>query len=82
MAEEDLEEQFHDAVTSMDVVSHEMKPPEAWDVFGEVTLEDFWRTWPQLRGWAEWLWRLIDAERGEKATPAEESPHEEIGGSG
>lgn len=80
MAEE-LEEQFHDAVAALEVVSHEIKPPDAWGEFDDLTLEEFWRAWPQIRGWGEWLWRLIEADRGEKAAPeAEDSPYEEIGG--
>lgn len=83
MAEQDFEERFHEAVTALDEVTGEVKPPQAWDTFGQMPLEEFWQSWPQIRAWGEWLWRLVDAERGEKAAPAsDDSPYEEIGGSG
>jgi hypothetical protein len=79
---EDLEDRFHEAIAALEVVSHEMKSPDAWREFGDLTLEEFWRNWPGIRGWGEWLWRLVDNERGEKATPAGESDHDELGGGG
>jgi hypothetical protein len=77
---DDLEDRFHDAVSALALVSQEMKSPDAWRAFGDVTLEEFWQTWPSIRGWGEWLWRLVDGERGEKAVPVAED--EELGGGG
>lgn len=82
MSAEDLEERFHDAISALEVVSQEMKSPEAWREFGDLTQEEFWRTWPGIRGWGEWLWRLVDAERGIKAVPVDDADHDELGGGG
>jgi hypothetical protein len=41
--------------------------------------EDFYRAWPQIRGWGEWLWQLIDGERGEKAAPEKDPELDETG---
>jgi len=78
----EMEEQFHDAIAKLEIVTQEGKPPDAWREFDHVALEDFWRAWPDIRGWGEWLWQLVDKERGEKAAPLsqEDSDYEEIGG--
>lgn len=82
MAAKEFEDRFHEAVTSLEEIAGEVKPPDAWDGFGPVALEEFWQAWPSIRGWGEWLWRLVDAERGEKAAPEDDSPYDETGGSG
>ena len=78
----EIEEQFHDAIAKLEVVTHELKPPDAWREFDPVAVEDFWRAWPDIRAWGQWLWELVDKERGEKAVPVGQDPddYEEIGG--
>lgn len=79
----ELEERFHEAVAALEVVTQEQKAPDAWRDFDHVALEDFWRAWPEIRAWCQWLYQLVDNERGDKAAPAsDDSPYEEIGGSG
>ena len=83
MVDKGSEDRFHEAIAALEEVSGEVKPPQAWDDFGPVPLEEFWQSWPQVRAWGEWLWRLVDADRGERAAPAsDDSPYEETGGSG
>ena len=83
MAEhEEIEDQLQEAIAKLDLVVSGIKPPDAWDAFGQVAIEEFWQSWPEVRAWGEWFYRLIDAERGEKAEPVETSPDQEIGGSG
>ncbi len=77
------EDRVHDAVASLDMVSQEIKPPDAWREFGDLSLEAFWQSWPSVRAWGEWLWTLIDNERGGKAAPvAPDAEDEELGGGG
>jgi hypothetical protein len=79
----ELEDKLHEAVADLQVVSQGMKPPEAWRAFGDQTLEGFWQSWPGVRAWGEWLWTLIDNERGDRAAPvAPDAEHEETGGGG
>jgi hypothetical protein len=79
----EFEDKLHDAVADLEVVAQAGKPPEAWRAFGDQTLESFWQSWPGVRGWGEWLWTLIDNERGDKAAPVSpDAEHEETGGGG
>ena len=77
------EETLQDSLAGLEEVTAGTKPPDAWRDFGDVTLERFWQSWPNVRAWGEWLYTLIDNERGEKAEPvAHDAEHEETGGGG
>ena len=78
---DEVEESLHDSIAAIEEVAANVKPPEAWTRFGDLTLEKFWQSWPDIRAWGEWLYTLIEKERGEKAEQV--SPHDdhrEIGG--
>ncbi len=77
--EERLEERFQHAIAELAVVSQSMKAPEAWRAFGDLAMEDFWRDWPEVRGWGEWLWQLIDNERRERSSPVIDEELDETG---
>ena len=79
---DDVEDSLQDALAALEEISQDVKPPEAWRGFSEVTLEKFWQTGPQVRGWGEWMFQLIDAERGEKATPVGDPDLDESGTAG
>ncbi len=80
---DEREESLQDALAALEEVAGEVKPPDAWRDFGDLTLERFWQSWPTVRAWGEWLWTLVDNERGDKATPvAPDAGDEEIGGGG
>ncbi len=73
------EETFHDAVLALELLSQEEKAPEAWRKVGEQTLEDFWRAWPGIRAWGEWLYTLVDGERAERASSVTDPELDETG---
>jgi hypothetical protein len=78
---DEVEESLHDSIAAIEEVAAGVKPPEAWTRFGDLTLEKFWQSWPNIRAWGEWLYTLIEKERGDKAEPvAPDAEHEEIGG--
>jgi hypothetical protein len=80
---DDLEQSLQDALAALEEISAETKPPEAWRRFGDVTVERFWQTWPNIRAWGEWLYTLIDNERGDKAEPVpHDAEHDETGAAG
>jgi hypothetical protein len=80
---DEVEESLQDSMAAIQEVAHSVKPPDAWRRFGDVTVESFWQSWPEIRAWGEWLWTLIDNERGEKATPvAPDAETDETGGGG
>lgn len=80
--EKRLEERLHDAVAELDILVHGIKAADAWREFGEVTQEEFWRLWPDIRGWGEWVWQLIENERKEKAAPVTDPELDETGEGG
>ncbi|HEX2030298.1 MAG TPA: hypothetical protein VHL78_02700 [Actinomycetota bacterium] len=79
---EELEETLNDSVSGLQEVAATVKPPEGWRRFQDVTIEQFWQSWPEIRAWGEWMWQLIDAERGEKATPVADPELDESGSAG
>lgn len=78
----EVEGSVQDSMAALQEVAHTTKPPEAWRGFSDVTLEQFWQAWPDVRAWGEWMWRLIDAERGERAAPVTDPDLDESGTSG
>jgi hypothetical protein len=82
MSEDRMEERLHDAISELEMVAHSIKPPEAWREFGELTTEQFYRVWPDVGAWGQWLWQLIDHERGDKAAPIDDSDLDESGSAG
>ena len=80
---DDVEQSLQDALAALEEVSAEAKPPDAWRAFGDVTVERFWQAWPGIRAWGEWLYTLINNERGDKAEQVEhDDEHDETGGAG
>ena len=79
---DELEETLNESVSGLQEVAATIKPPEAWRRFQDLTVEHFWQAWPEIRGWGEWMWQLIDAERGEKAAPVADPELDESGGAG
>jgi hypothetical protein len=79
---EDTEHAFGTAIFILDHTVQRISADEAVRRFGDVTQENFWRMWPQIRLWAESLYHHIEEDRRLHATPADEDEHLEIGGSG
>ena len=51
--DEQLEYGFGTAVYVLDHTAEKLSVEEAESGFGEVTKENFWRMWPDVRQWAE-----------------------------
>jgi hypothetical protein len=82
MADEQLEYGFSTAVFVLDHTAEKISADDADREFGEVTKENFWRMWPQIRDWTEQLWQAIEEERSHMASPVEDEELDEVGGSG
>jgi hypothetical protein len=80
--DDQLEYGFGTAVFVLDYTADKLTAMDAERKFGEVTKENFWRMWPEVREWAEALWRLIDDERGSMARPVEDEELDDVGGGG
>ena len=77
-----LEYGFGTAVFVMDHVAGKVAATDAEREFNEVTKENFWRMWPDIREWGEQLWQVLEDERGDMARPAVDEELDEVGGGG
>ena len=80
--DEQLEYGFGTAVYVLDHTADKLTPEEAESGFNEVTKENFWRMWPDIRLWAETLWQRLDEERGNQSRPVVDEELDDVGGGG
>lgn len=79
---EENEHAFGTAVFILDHTVQKVPPTTALSRFGDVTQENFWRMWPQIKMWCDALWVEIEEERGAHSTPADDDEHHELGEAG
>ena len=60
----------------------QITPDEADSGFSEVTKENFWRMWPDVREWADSLWHRLEDERATMARPVRDEELDDVGGGG
>ena len=82
MPESDVGDRLVAALSHLDAVADEVTPDEALHVIDDVTLEVFWRDWPQISAWAESLWQRLDEDLAGPATPPRDPDLDEVGESG
>ena len=80
--QEQYEYGFGTAVFVLDHTADKLTPEEAERSFSEVTKENFWRMWPNVRGWAESLWQMIEDERAHPSRPVGDEELDDVGGGG
>ena len=66
----DAAQQLLEAMEAFDEVAGSVTAHEAVEQFDETTLQLFWRDWPRIQSWAGSLWRQLNAEMAEWASPA------------
>jgi hypothetical protein len=74
--------QLTEALDLLAAVADELTPEEAADEIDAASLQVFWREWPGLSGWAGSLWRQLNADLDQAATPQSDAEMQEIGGEG
>ncbi|MEX0832761.1 MAG: hypothetical protein WD757_04120 [Actinomycetota bacterium] len=79
---EDTEHAFGTAVFILDHTVQRVSADEAVKKFSDVTQENFWRMWPQIKLWGDSLYSHVEEDRRLHATPADEDEHLDVGGSG
>ncbi|HYV00872.1 MAG TPA: hypothetical protein VEM93_00795 [Actinomycetota bacterium] len=80
--QDQLEYGFGTAIFVLDHTAEKISPEEAERSFGEVTKENFWRMWPDVKQWADALWRSLEDERSSMARPVLDEELDEVGGGG
>lgn len=80
--DEQIEYGFTTAVFVLEHTADKLTPEDADSGFSEVTKENFWRMWPEVREWADSLWHRLEDERGSQSRPAEDEELDDVGGGG
>jgi hypothetical protein len=62
--------QLLEAMEAFDLVADALTPEAALEQLDEASLQIFWRDWPQISSWAGSLWRQLNEELAEPASPA------------
>lgn len=70
------------AIEAVERVAESATPDEAARTFDEATLQVFWQRWPHVSSWGGALWRRLNEDLADAATPAEDSGFHEVGGEG
>ncbi len=78
---DDLGDQFLELIHQLEEVRDAITPERAHAMFGETTLQLFWKKWPDLSLWACSLWRLLSEELAVPSSPHHDADLDEIGGS-
>lgn len=73
---------FGTAIFVLDHTAGKLKVDEAERSFGDLTKENFWRMWPNIKAWADDLWEQIEDERGHLSRPALDEELDDVGGGG
>ena len=66
----DVAQQLLEAMEALDEVAYSITADAAVEELDEATLQLFWRDWPRIQSWAGSLWRQLDEELAEMASPA------------
>ena len=78
----DTSDRFVEAISQLEEVADEVTAHDAHRGFDEATLQLFWKNWPHISSWAGALWRLLNDELADAATPPKDPELDEVGGSG
>lgn len=67
-------------LSELDDITDEMTPADAARSIDDSVLQQFWRQWPDVSAWAGALWRELNEDLGDSATPASDGVVD-VGGS-
>jgi hypothetical protein len=78
----DASEHLMGAIEEWERAAEAATPDEAAQTIDESTLQLFWQRWPNISSWGGALWRRLNEDLAEAATPADDSEFHEVGGEG
>jgi hypothetical protein len=79
---DDAGDKFLEVIHELEDVANSLPAQRALTEFDEITLQVFWRKWPQLSCWAGQLWSMLSAELAVPSQRADDAELHETGGSG
>ncbi|MGH2699324.1 MAG: hypothetical protein ACRDJL_09015 [Actinomycetota bacterium] len=77
----ELSDRFQAMLSDFEDITDEVTPQEASRSLDDPVLQTFWRIWPDLSLWAGSLWRELNEDLDDSASPASEGGAD-VGGSG
>jgi hypothetical protein len=79
---EEMSDRFIEGLSKLEEVADAVTPDDAAKSLDEASLQNFWRDWPGLSSWAGALWRRLNEELAEPASPVGDPELDESGGGG
>lgn len=79
---DDASERLLAAIEEFERVTESVTPDEAARTLDDATLQLFWQRWPQVSSWSGSLWRRLNEDLADAATPLGDSELHEVGGEG
>jgi hypothetical protein len=79
---EELSDRLMEGLSKLEEVADAVTPDDAAKSLDEASLQNFWRDWPELSSWAGALWRRLNEELAEPASPVKDPDLDESGGEG
>lgn len=79
---DDASDRVLKAIEELEHAASAATPDEAASSFDEPTLQVFWQSWPHISTWAGALWRRLNEQLADPATPEEASEFHDVGGEG
>jgi hypothetical protein len=79
---DDIEHSFGTAVFIFDHTVQKVSAHKALQTFGDMTQENFWRMWPQIKMWCDAFWDEIEEDRGIHSQPHDDDDPHELGEGG
>ena len=79
---DDASERLLSAIEEFEAVAEAITTDEAARTLDDATLQVFWQRWPHVSSWSGSLWRRLNEDLADAATPADRSDTHEVGGEG
>lgn len=76
----ELTDRFMALISELEDITDEISPADAARAMDDSALQQFWRQWPDISAWAGSLWRELDQDISDHASPASEGGVD-VGGS-
>jgi len=76
----EMSDRFLALLSELEDLTDEMSPAEAAQSMDDSALQQFWRQWPDVSAWAGSLWRELNEDLDDYASPASDGVVD-VGGS-
>lgn len=73
-------QQLIEVLEAFEALADEATPEAAYVDLDDTTLQLFWRDWPEISAWAGSLWRKVNQEMADLATPESDEVADTGGG--